>query len=1083
MSTAAVARPRPPRAAALAEKERLAALHAYEVLDSLPETAFDALTRQAAEICETPIAVLTLVDETRQWFKSAQGLDVRETPRDVAFCDHTIRGQDLFVVGDTRLDPIFRDNPLATGEPHIRFYAGMPLINAAGAALGALAVIDRQPRQLNEAQTQALRLLADRAVDQLELRLQHLRLERALFEQQRLHAELGRQAAHLSDAQRIARLGSWEARLGDGRLSWTDEVFRITGVAPAHFGGSVEWFYREVIHPEDHERLVRLRDLALRGEARYDVTHRIRRPNGEIRHVHERAELMRDAEGAPAVLSGTIQDVTEQIETRLELQQSEERLRLVLDTLPIAAYTCNNEGWITYCNEQARLLWGRSGDAGGWRFCGSPKLYHADGRPMLAEEGPTAIALRERRPIRGREAIIEREDGGRSHVLAFANPLYDATGQLLGVVDVLLDVTEQRSARLELQQSEERFRTVARATTDVIWDWDPASGTLWWSEGLKAVFGHEPAADAGLAFWRSHVHPDDRERVNASVRRALEGAGDHWSEEYRFARADGSLAHVLDQGYVLRDSAGNPRRMIGGMTDLSERKRMEDTLRENEERIREQASLLDKAHDAILVRDLEHHITYWNKSAEELYGWSAEEAVGRKVSELLYGDPADFLEATRMVLEKGEWKGEIRQATRSGGEVLVEGRWTLVRDAGGRPKSILAINSDITEKKQLEAQFLRVQRMESIGTLAGGIAHDLNNVLSPILMAVDLLRMKTADPTSLGVLATVEASARRGADMVRQVLSFARGMDGQRLPLRAKDVLRDIGHILQETFPKNIRCSTRTGADLPLLSGDATQLHQVLLNLCVNARDAMPHGGSLEVRADTAEIDEHYAAMNPGAQPGTHVVFTVTDSGHGIPAEMRDKIFDPFFTTKELGQGTGLGLSTVLAIVKSHGGFIQVQSAPGEGTVMKVYFPAASLEPDPNAAVASAEPAGSGSGELILLVEDEPAVRKITSRTLEARGYNLLTAADGAEAVALYAKHQRSIHLVLTDMMMPVMDGSATIQVLKRVNPRVRIIAASGLNDANTQDKALQLGARRFLSKPYNADAMLRAIREVLDEP
>jgi PAS domain S-box-containing protein len=950
MSTAATVRPHPPRKP-LAETDRLVAVQSYEVLDSLPEAAFDSLTEQAAQLCETPIAVLTLVDETRQWFKSVHGLSLRETPREIAFCDHAIRGEDMFEVEDASRDATFRTNPLVTGEPHIRFYAGIPLINAAGAALGALAVIDHQPRRLTGAQAQALHLLADRALDQLELRLQQLRIERALAEQQRLHAELERQATHLRDAQRIARLGSWEARLSDGRLSWTDEVFRITGVAPAQFGGSVDWFYREVIHPEDHERLVRLRDLALRGEARYDVTHRIRRPSGEIRHVHERAELMRDAEGAPAVLSGTIQDVTEQIETRLELQQSEER-----------------------------------------------------------------------------------------------------------------------------------FRTVARATTDVIWDWDPASGTLWWSEGLKAVFGHEPAADAGLNFWRSHVHPDDCERVNASVRRALEGAGDHWSEEYRFARANGSFAHVLDQGYVLRDTAGNPRRMIGGMTDLSERKRMEDTLRQNEERIREQASLLDKAHDAILVRDLEHHITYWNKSAEELYGWTAEEVLGQKVSDLLYRDPNEFLEATRTVLDKGEWKGEIRQCTRSDSEVLVEGRWTLVRDAAGRPKSILAINSDITEKKRLEAQFLRVQRMESIGTLAGGIAHDLNNVLSPILMAVDLLRMKATDPTSLGVLATVEASARRGADMVRQVLSFARGMDGQRLPLRAKDVLRDIGHILQETFPKNIRCSTRAGADLPLLSGDATQLHQVLLNLCVNARDAMPHGGSLEVRADAAEIDEHYAAMNPGAEPGTHIVFTVTDSGHGIPAEMRDKIFDPFFTTKELGQGTGLGLSTVLAIVKSHGGFIQVQSAPGEGTAMKVYFPAAARETDANAILATDGPARNGSGELILLVEDEPAVRKITSRTLEARGYNLLTAADGAEAVALYAKHQRTVHLVLTDMMMPVMDGAATIQVLRRVNPQVRIIAASGLNDVNTRDKALQLGARRFLSKPYNADAMLKVIREVLDE-
>jgi PAS domain S-box-containing protein len=947
MSQAAATRPLRPL---LAEQERLAALHSYEVLDSLPESAFDTLTEQAAELCETPIAILTLIDKSRQWFKSVHGLDVHETPRHIAFCNHTIRGSDLFIVEDSLQDPVFRDNPLVTDKPHVRFYAGMPLINADGAALGALAVIDHLPRRLNEAQCQALRLLAARAVDQLELRLQHLHLERALAEQKRLHAELGRQAKHLSDAQRIAHLGSWEARLSDGQLTWTDEVFRITGVSPEQFGGNVDWFHQHVLHPEDRERLIHLRNLALRGETRYDLTHRILRPDGEVRHVHERAELLRDAEGSPLILSGTILDVTEQVRTRQELQHSEER-----------------------------------------------------------------------------------------------------------------------------------FRTVARATTDVIWDWDPVNDILWWSEGLKTVFGHD--SEVNFDFWRSHVHPDDRERVHTSILQALTGADDHWSEEYRFERADGSYAHVLDQGYLLRDTTGQPRRMIGGITDLSERRHMEDTLRRNEERIREQASLLDKAHDAILVRDLEHRITYWNKSAEELYGWTAEEAIGSRISSLLYRDPAEFLEATRLAIENGEWTGEILQYTRSGSEVLVEGRWTLVRDTEGRPKSILAINSDITERKRLEAQFLRVQRMESIGTLAGGIAHDLNNVLSPILMAVDLLRMRTTDPTSLGVLATVEASARRGADMVRQVLSFARGMDGQRLPLRAKEVLRDIGHILQETFPKNIRCTTRSAPDLPLLSGDATQLHQVLLNLCVNSRDAMPHGGSLEVRADVVEIDEAYAAMNPGATPGTHVVFTVIDSGHGIPAEIRDKIFDPFFTTKELGRGTGLGLSTVLAIVKSHGGFIQLQSAPGEGTIMKVHFPAARLEPGPNAGTENNAPASNGNGEMILLVEDEEAVRRITSRTLEARGYTLLTATDGVEAVALYARNQHDIRLVLTDMMMPVMDGAATIQVLKRVNSQVRIIAASGLNDAGTQEKALQLGARRFLSKPHNAEAMLRAIREVLDEP
>lgn len=545
-----------------------------------------------------------------------------------------------------------------------------------------------------------------------------------------------------------------------------------------------------------------------------------------------------------------------------------------------------------------------------------------------------------------------------------------------------------------------------------------------------------------------------------------------------------SAGEVLGIMAVLfREPITNPDLVASTLRIFAARAASELERQQKEAKVRQQASLLDKARDAILVRDLEHHITYWNKSAERLYGWTAGEAVGRKVTDLLYSDLTQFHEIMASIWERGEWIGEINQVNRAGQRVIVEGRWTLVKDDDGNPSSILAINTDITERKKIEAQFLRAQRMESIGTLAGGIAHDLNNVLSPIMMAIDLLKMSTREQATLSLLSTIKLSAKRGADMVQQVLSFARGMDGQRVHIEPRNMLRDLQQIIHDTFPKNILFQSRVPAELPGFSGDPTQVHQVLLNLCVNARDAMPAGGSLEVSVESQMVDDSYATMNPNARPGSYVVFKVVDSGSGIPPEIQEKIFDPFFTTKELGQGTGLGLSTVLAIVKSHGGFIHVYSEPARGSTFKVFFPA----DGPQSQAASAEQAQDslprGHGETVLVVDDEAAVRNVARQTLEAFGYRILTASDGAEAVALYAQHQASIQVVLTDMMMPVMDGPATIQVLMRMNPAVKIIAASGLNANQAVARAVGMGVKHFLPKPYTTQNVLLALKQVISQP
>lgn len=369
--------------------------------------------------------------------------------------------------------------------------------------------------------------------------------------------------------------------------------------------------------------------------------------------------------------------------------------------------------------------------------------------------------------------------------------------------------------------------------------------------------------------------------------------------------------------------------------------------------------------------------------------------------------------------------------------------------------------------------------MESIGTLAGGIAHDLNNVLAPIMMSIDLLKRTVTDPDSLEVLSTIAGSARRGASMVGQVLSFARGMEGCHVPVQPQLVLEEIEKIARETFPKNIEITTTHAPGLWTVLGDHTQIHQVLLNLCVNARDAITAGGRISLGAENLHVDAQYAAMNPGSRPGPHLVISVADTGAGMPPQVMEKIFDPFYTTKDLGKGTGLGLSTSLAIIRSHGGFLQVYSEPRKGTCFRVYLPADPTMEGPAPEVEPLMPCGRG--ELILVIDDEPSIRTITRQTLENYRYRVLLAPDGAEGITLYAQHCQDIAVVITDMMMPVMDGASTIHVLMRMNPEVRIIAASGISSNSATAHAAGSGVRRLLPKPYTASHLLQTLHAVLD--
>ncbi|HZS07924.1 MAG TPA: PAS domain S-box protein [Blastocatellia bacterium] len=633
---------------------------------------------------------------------------------------------------------------------------------------------------------------------------------------------------------------------------------------------------------------------------------------------------------------------------------------------------------------------------------------------------------------------------------------------------------ERRRIEGALRDSEARLAVIVDSAMDAIVTVDEGQRVLLFNRAAEKMF-RCPASEAigqpldrfiparFRAIHSSHIRSFGQAGVTT---RAMAGARTVYG-----LRSDGEEFPV--EASISQVEAEGQKLYTVIMRDVTERLR-------HEEQLREQAELLDHAREAILVRDLEGRILFWNKGAEHLYGWTAAEALGRHIRELQFQNTMKhFEEANLKAMEQGEWIGELTQITKDGRKIITEGHWTLVRTPDGRPRSILVINADVTEKKKLEAQYLRAQRMESIGTLAGGIAHDLNNILSPILMAVQILQSRVHDESSRRMLSLLQANAERGGEMVRQVLSFARGVEGEHALLQPVHLVREIVRILKETFPKDIEISFNFLPDLWLVTGGATQIHQVLMNLCVNARDAMPGGGQLGIGAENVTLGDQYAQMNLDARPGRYVLITVADTGTGIPPEIIDQIFDPFFTTKEQDKGTGLGLSTVIGIVKSHGGFVNVYSEAGNGTKFMVYLPAseAGQATSPNE---EKQKLPFGNGELILVADDESAIREITRETLEAFNYRVLTAGDGAEAVALYAQHRNDIAVVITDMMMPFMDGPATIRALQKLNPLVRVIAATGLKANGKVTEAASAGVRIFLTKPFTAEKLLKSLAEIL---
>ncbi len=513
--------------------------------------------------------------------------------------------------------------------------------------------------------------------------------------------------------------------------------------------------------------------------------------------------------------------------------------------------------------------------------------------------------------------------------------------------------------------------------------------------------------------------------------------------------------------------------------DITAEKNKKEALRQSEEELR---LIAENVGDLIALFDREGKRLYSSPSYRTILGITGDVFEN---DAFLYIHPDDrerirelFYETARTGVTN---RVEYRFLLPDGSVRTVESNASPVRDDRGEVSKIVVVSRDITERKRIERQFLRTQRMESIGALAGGIAHDLNNLLAPILVSIFALRQTIRSKRARTMLDALESSAKRGAELVKQVLSFARGVEGERSVIRVGDIVSEIEKMMRVSFPKNIRITTGVQKGLWPISADPTQIHQVFLNLAVNARDAMPNGGTFTISAINVAVDRQYARMHPGMPEGNFVLITVTDTGTGIPPKIIDRIFEPFFSTKEMGKGTGLGLSTTHTIVTSHAGFIDVYSDVGKGTTFKVHIPVHSAAPGTTSRAHAKPP--TGRGEVVLIVDDEAAIREITRTTLEAYGYSAMTASTGEKAVAIYAKKGEKIDVVITDIMMPYMDGHSAIRAMQEMNPKVRVLAVSGLGVGGFDPRYPESTPVRFLPKPYTAETLLRALRDLLDLP
>lgn len=972
------------------------------------------------------------------------------------------------------------------------------------------------------------------AVLQAQLRLAELTGEAAEASSPGAHAGLAAAAARRDEAAKRqlveeslreseARLYAVTANLTEGLIvrdldgnliHWNRAALEMLGFASME---EAQRYYPELddifelssmegeVIPVDEWPLRRVLD----GETLRKVPFRIRRRASNWRRVFSFSGSIVSVSNGKPVAFVTMEDVTSRLQAEDTLRENarlaalDAEVRSVLmraETLEQMFQWCC-EALVAFLDGAFARIWTVDEAGKMLELQASAGLYtHLDGPHSRVPVGQFKIGAvaKERKPhltnrVVGDPRVSDQEWAKREGMVAFAGYPLLLKDELLGVVamfarhplslaaltalsyvaDTISVGIERKRAEVRLRRSEEWLKLVTNLVPVMIFAKDGAGRFVFANRVLAEAAGRSVEEIIGKSDLDLTGDPALAEAYRRTDRRVIEAGEEIFIEDEPSADRRGVITSLQTIKVPFTLPETNEVGVLGVSMDITERKRTEARLRR----------LVESNAQGVIFWNTKGDILGGNDAFLSISGYTREELDSGRINWLAM-TPPEYAALDQHAMEELAAKGvcssyEKEWIRKDGSRVPILQGAAMFED--NRDEGVCFV-LDLSERKKLEQQFLRVQRMESIGTLAGGIAHDLNNALGPILLALDILHMRFPDAASSDLLDTIRSSADRGAAMVRQLLSFARGVEGLRVKLPVAPLLREVEKIARDTFLKKIEVQVRVPGDLWMVSGDSTQLHQLLLNLCLNARDAMSDGGTLTISGENVVIDEQFAALSRDASSGTYVCLEVRDTGTGMSPAVMDQIFDPFFTTKELGKGTGLGLSTSLAIVKSHGGFIRVESKLTVGTTFKIYLPALKE---------TAESVGEelpleiprGRGELILVVDDEESTRRVTKQTLEAFGYRVILAPDGSEAIILFAPLLAEIALVITDMMMPVLDGPATIRVLQKLQPEVRIIGVSGLIADVRVEQAKSLGVKHFLPKPYAGSALLQLIQQVLQEP
>ncbi len=866
----------------------------------------------------------------------------------------------------------------------------------------------------------------------------------------------------------------------------TDLEGRITYISPAierkskfSIAEIIGRRFTEFIHPDDLLRVAARYAQVMKGDLK-TAEYRLVTKDGDSFHVLSNSRPLYQ-NGQLIGLTGLITDVTERKQTEKALEQSETNLRSIFNAICEALFLLKKDGEILAANDTFAARIGKNNQEVIGKCVYDYLPPDAGVRLRRQMESVVRVGV----PMQTEDRIYARDV---SHAIF---PVFGDQGLVDRIAVYSADITERKNTEEAARKSEERFRLAMEAANDGIWDRDIQTDKMYYSPGYYRMLGYESLPlEMGLQSWSDLIHVDDRKKVSQAHDDCIEGRCDSFEAEFRMMHKSGEWHWILGRGKsVGRDANGRSVRMIGTHVDIDRLKKAQEAIQESERRFR--LLLEDVSSVAVQGYDENRSVVFWNSASERLYGYSRDEVLGRQLEDLIipWEMREEVVSAVENWIAKGERipSGELALTNRNGSIVPVYSTHVMLDIPGGK-KEMYCVDVDLSnlrkaeeERASLKDQLRQAQKMEAIGTLAGGIAHDFNNLLQVTMGYSEfLLEGKAETDPEYGDLQKIYRAARSGAQLVRNLLTFSRKAEPNPLPMNLNHEIRHVEELLHRVIPKMIDIRLDLADDLEMINADKGQIEQIVMNLAVNARDALGEQGSLGITTENVILDEQYCRFNVEAKPGNYVLLSVSDTGHGMDNDTIEHIFEPFYTTKAIGRGTGLGLAMVHGIVKQHGGHIKCYSSVGKGTTFKIYLPAIDMNQE-KIADSLAEIPAFGT-ETILLVDDEEFVRDLGERILTKRGYTVLSAINGEQALEIYGREKENIGLIILDLIMPIMGGKDCLRKITEIDPQAKVIIASGYSADASANECSGLGAKGFVSKPFRFKELLRQVRKTLDE-